>query len=580
MAARVNEGAFRFLQREECFGGEPDWHAPQVSQLWRYHLHYFAYVRSLLVWAAAGRSEEAYLCFRRLVLSWIAGNALLRGDGWHPYTLSLRLVNWLQAAVYWRDRLERDPAFYAAFADSMQVQAELLFRQIERDVRGNHILENLRALLWAGCAFEGAAPTRWFQAALDLLEAETREQILEDGAHFERTPGYHVVVLRNYIEIGLLLDRNASGAPGWLRDAVLRQTKFLVAILGPAQRVPLLKDTASDAFPPVDGVLAAAAIWLQQPMLAPEASPALEPWLLFGETRARAFAQLARKTSDSGFVAGKLAGFCIARSADEHLVVDAGKPCPDYLPAHAHADALTYEYHYRGRPVVVDSGVYEYRQGEWRDFFRSTRAHNTVEIDGENSSEVWSSFRVGRRARVTVTDWRVGTGEVGLVAHHDGYRFLAGRPVHRRAFFWERNSHLLVLDRIEGQGEHAIANYVHFHPDIDPRLEGDALWRIDVAGASLWLHRVGLGPMESSVVRGRPAPSPQGWYAERFGRKEANAALVFSVRAPLPCLGGYVLSPMREVTAQLREDARGIEIALSVAGKTRSWRIAEGKIVV
>ena len=93
---------------------------------------------------------------------------------------------------------------------------------------------------------------------------------------------------------------------------------------------------------------------------------------------------------------------------EDFLIVDAGPVCPDYLPAHAHADMLNYELVIRGRRVIVDSGVYEYQAGAWRDYFRSTRAHNTVEINRENQSEVWSSFRVARRARPLNVSVKVG----------------------------------------------------------------------------------------------------------------------------------------------------------------------------
>ena len=80
------------------------------------------------------------------------------------------------------------------------------------------------------------------------------------------------------------------------------------------------------------------------------------------------------------------------------LCPSCGRVSPDYLPPHAHADTLAYELWIRDKPVITDSGVFEYTPGAWRDFFRWTRAHNTLVVDGYDQSEVWGSFRVARRA--------------------------------------------------------------------------------------------------------------------------------------------------------------------------------------
>ena len=81
-------------------------------------------------------------------------------------------------------------------------------------------------------------------------------------------------------------------------------------------------------------------------------------------------------------------------------LIDVAEIGPSYLPAHGHADALTFELSLDGKRVVVDTGTQSYEDGPSRWAQRSTSAHITIEIDGQSSSEVWKSFRVGRRARV------------------------------------------------------------------------------------------------------------------------------------------------------------------------------------
>ena len=92
-------------------------------------------------------------------------------------------------------------------------------------------------------------------------------------------------------------------------------------------------------------------------------------------------------------------GLIRAMAGDWHLLADVGAPCPDELPAHAHADTLGCLVHVDGMPLLVDTGTSTYVPGPVRGYERSTAAHNTVEMDGADSTEVWGAFRAARRAR-------------------------------------------------------------------------------------------------------------------------------------------------------------------------------------
>lgn len=574
MAQEVCAGRFSFLGRTLDFSKDVDWHSRSASQLWRYHLHYFGYIRALLVADRVAPAPCYFFTFRRLAVAWIEGNRLLQGDGWHPYTLSLRLVNWLQAWMEWQGRFEADPVFRSLFLNSLFAQARLLRRQLELDVRGNHLLENLRALLWTGSFFSGAGPREWFATAFELLREETAEQVLADGGHFERTPGYHVAVLRLYLEIALLLERNGAALPDWLRDAIRRQAMFLREILGPNGRLPLLKDTACDAAPDPSDVLNAAAVWLDQPELKAAAAPGAEAFLLLGRPALRKLATWDGTPVLRGCAALAASGFYIFRGpSGEHAILDLGKPCPDYLPAHAHADTFSFEYHFKGKPVVVDSGIFEYAAGPWRSFFRSTRAHNTVEVGNENSSEVWASFRVGRRARPEVKQWVAATDEARLLASHDGYRHLPGQPRHERAVLWRAGVYFIVLDRVTADRAVPIANHIHFHPEIEPVADGEARWRMEVAGTALWVHRIGAGAVERA--RGVDLPAPQGWYSERFGTKIPNTVLSLVGGAATQIINGYLFSPERDLVITVTDSGAGTRLGVKTAAVSRTYLVTD-----
>jgi uncharacterized heparinase superfamily protein len=499
--ARVIERAAEMIGGRFAFLGETrarSWSAADASHLWRFHLHYFDYARDLAVYALHRHRASAYGAFRELAGSWIEAHQRLGGDAWHPYTTSLRIVNWCEAAIVFRPELERDTEFTTRFHDSIAAQAQFLSRHVEYDVRGNHVLENARALLRAAAFFEGHAPQRWRSIALDLLKREIPEQILDDGGHFERAPGYHVRVMDVLADIAVLAPEP------WIERGVNRMRAFRDAITPPNGRLPLFKDTVlPDA--PVE-------------ISAPQPSQWLEP-----------------------------SGYAVMRddARGDHLIADFGRVCPDYLPAHAHADMFSYELTIGGQPVILDSGVFEYAEGEWRTRFRSTAAHNTVDVDGRDQSEMWGSFRVGRRAYVLRTSWNETPERTTIDGTHDGYKDGHAPLLHRRVITALHQPRLwLILDRVSGAPGHLARSHIHLHPD-HPHLAFTP-----------------LGPVTVSETTG--------WYSEQFGVKRTNR--VITLTATTATWFGYVIAagetPPR---ATITEKGDGVTIEIATA----DW---EGKV--
>jgi uncharacterized heparinase superfamily protein len=118
---------------------------------------------------------------------------------------------------------------------------------------------------------------------------------------------------------------------------------------------------------------------------------------------------------------------------------------------------------------LVNSGTSLYEQGKERLRQRGTAAHNTVQIDKENSSEVWASFRVAKRAHPFNLQTRVEDEFVVAQCSHDGYQRLPGRNIHQRK--WRLDNHSFkITDIIEGRFQSAAARY-HLHPEI--QVNGD-----------------------------------------------------------------------------------------------------------
>jgi hypothetical protein len=540
----LQQNEFRFLSRTRKFDRGIEWNSPMDSHLWRYHLHYFNYVDALILAhlcpAQAEDDGKAYREFRRLTEAWLTDNTHLKGDGWHPYTVSLRLVNWLNGAEAFQADLAADPDHRRRLTAGILGQASILARSLELDVRGNHLLENLRALIWVASAIDTSETRKWGRAALALLEVELNEQVLPDGGHFERCPGYHTLVLQRLIEIARRTRLTPEGTPAWLIQHVRSMLAFLLRIRTPAGSIPLLKDSAYDACPSVDEVLTEGALLLGESRYATLGILPIRSRLLFGTSAPPPPAGL--ETPAETDLASHLphSGYVCCRTPDRSFfILDVGRPCPDYLPAHAHADIFTFELWIRGLPWVVDAGVFEYTAGPWRDYFRSTRAHNTVEVDDANQSDVYSSFRVGRRARVRdVTFGPIEGGGYCAQAVHDGYGHRGAS--HRRVVVFEPGVFWVFIDLVSGTGSHVLRSHIHFQPGVTLVQRAADRWTASQPGGQI--HISTLGQQETRIVSGLDAARPQGWHSTHFGHKCANPALELTMNPTLPSVAAYGIS--------------------------------------
>ncbi len=452
------------------------WNDPGRDKLWLYNLHYFDCL-------AAPGAAESKGWRRDLVHRWIAENPAGTGNGWEPYPTSLRIVNWIKWAL-----AEGAPG--DAVLHSLAVQARWLAGRLEWHLLGNHLFANAKALVFAGLFFDGDEAERWLSLGLSILGNELAEQVLDDGGHFELSPMYHAIICEDVLD---LINIGAASGLGEalfpaLPDTARAMRRWLAAMIHPDGEIALFNDAAFGIAPsPIEIENYAARLGL--PPVPPPAN---------GVTHLAA------------------TGYARLQTDRAVLILDVGAIGPSYLPGHAHADTLSFELSVDGRRVVVNGGTSTYA-GPDRASERGTAAHSTVEVAGQDSSEVWASFRVGRRARIASLDIAGDAGGFEVTASHDGYRHLPGAPAHQRSWRLEERA-LTVTDRVTGGRYDAIARF-HLAPDRPIAL--------DLGGLSA---RVGQGVHWTSSAPMAVAPSR---WATQFGRVEEIAAIC-APAAPAP----------------------------------------------
>ncbi|MBP8128392.1 MAG: alginate lyase family protein [Candidatus Hydrogenedentes bacterium] len=537
-AAAILAGEFLFAHVTRRFHDVPDWSCPDPAlRYWYYNLHYFEYGPALAqAYRAAGNT--AYLeRLIMLVLSWIEANPPGRGFAWDGGPLSYRIIHWCDMAFLLPRELQGDSRFAGAFLHSLFAQALFLESHLEYHLGGNHLVANGLALLYAGTLFAGPAGARWRRRGLHILEEELAEQVPGDGGHYERSPMYHAVVLDLYLRAVRLLRASGLQEPETFGDKIAAMARFLAALREPDGEFPLLNDAAFGVARPSSAILRDAEDLLGTHGL---------------------------QLPAAGVAAFRETGFFVARPADrDFFLFDAGPVGPDCNPGHAHSDTLSFELALAGQRIIVDSGTYSYAADPMREYCQSTRAHNTVLIDGIEQTEKWGpwQFRAARRAKPVDVDYYEHDGLTVFKGSHTGYDHLPGQPRHVRHVLLIQGRFWIVFDEVCGGGVHAAESFLHFHPDVALSPQG-ATWQAAFSSGSLCILFFGNGVAEQIPTADTP---PQGWYCPEFGMRLAQPVLRATVQGRLPLRFGWALLPgVREARVAAETQPNGVSVYCSM----------------
>lgn len=468
-------GSFSFVGESVSMPNEPDWFPKGVSLLWIYNLHYFEWLNDLKTQGDEGSARARYL-----ILDWIRECGHFEKRSWHPYPLSLRLISWINHAPWLLKKA--DETFKERFLESLIYQVHHLEKNLEWDVGGNHLLKNIKALIYSHLTVAECA--EGLDESVRLLIDQLSIQILKDGAHFELSPHYHVDVLKDLLDIHALFRKAGKKPPSKLTHGIDKMAEALSFYIYPDGCLGLFNDSALGDKKDLEAVL----------------------------KRAGGVEKRPKRLSSAGYVRLEMGKWM--------MMVDVGKCCPDNLPAHAHADTLSFELCLGGERIFVNSGTYAY-QTPLRNILRGTAAHNTVVVEKTDSAEVWKSFRLGRRPSVVKHTLKSDAEKgVSLYAEHDGYRYLG--LIHKRKITMTADG-LAVEgeDRLEHPQKKPYATaHFHLHPSCTYSFKRPDYVEITTAS----------GTRMAFTVDGATLQDGQGFYAPNFGVMHEGKQLIIRGR--------------------------------------------------
>ena len=486
----VSDNEIEFLNVSKNFAGSHfDWQPKDMSRLWQYNLHYFDYLRE---------PERSLGNKKSLINDWIEFNQQGSQPGWEPFTVSLRIVNW----IFFFLTVMKHENVPQSWLNSLFEQALWLSMNDEKHILANHYFENIKALLFAGVYFQGKTADIWLKKSQQLLYEQLHEQFLEDGGHFEKSPLYHCFMLENCLDIYNIIANNRSVCDIKLQSILKKQIEHSLHWLSEMQFhggwLPLFNDSVHNLAPN----------YLELSQYARE--------LFLYESEASI-------VSGGKIIELDASGYYGIETGLDKFLIDCGDISPSYQPGHTHCDFLSYELAFNNQMIVVDSGVFEYAEGKMRDYVRSTNAHNTISVDGDEQSEVWAAFRVARRAKKLYAEITRNNHGATFKGGYVGFYAVKGKAKHYRqvdVFLDDANNSLeqiRILDKIHVSGKHLAENYLHIHPSIECDDQGKGI---------IQLIRNGEPIAKVVIDRDCIYKISHSFYCPEFGVKLKNSKIV------------------------------------------------------
>lgn len=528
--------AFRINHRSEAETGN-------VKQIWELSRHQHLTVLAA-AWWVSGRDLYAETAADQL-RSWWSENPFLSGVNWTSgIELGLRLVAW----AWIRRLLDGWPGVTSLFEDNRVATSQIYWHQrylaafrSRGSSANNHVIAEAAGQVIGSCAFPWFTESvGWRSDAAHLLESELRANTFPSGLDREQAFDYHGFVA----ELGMLaaVEADVFGQPvsGDTWRLLCRMIDAAASVVDESQRAPRQGDSDEGRALVVDApdvnrwallLSTGAALFGPAPWW-PKTTPSVMSVMLGSLSSVRPVASGRPGRRSSHFPD---AGLTLLRThrGDRPEIwcrCDGGPHGYLSIAGHAHADSLSVEVRHGGVDVLADPGTYCYHgEPEWRRYFRSTLAHNTVELAGQDQSLAGGPFLWLRDARTVIVDVRYD--DEGAVtewsAEHDGYEVLNPPARHHRTVRLDGGERRIdIADRIETVGRHQLRMAFHLGPTIHAeRVDSEAVLKWSTTdgdrSAVLALPR----ELQWTAHRGETEPV-LGWYSSGFGTKVPTTVFV------------------------------------------------------
>jgi hypothetical protein len=568
-AEKILAGRFDLLGLEDLsFGNPPDWHLEPLSGK-RAPLIHWSRIDYLdpqiagdkkITWELSRHGYfitlgQAYLLtgderfaatFAAHAQSWLDANQPRRGINWaSSLEVALRAIAWLWALRLFARSPHLTPQLLRRMHKSLALHGRHIARYLSEYFSPNtHLTGEALGLFYLGVAMpELLTAKAWRGTGLKILLAQLPRQTREDGVYFEQATYYHRYTTDFYLHLLLLSDADQLRLPALFSERLSLLLDHLMWITQPDGTSPLIGDDdggrlirfsprASNDFR--ETLATGAALFGRGDWKAVAGDAAVELLWLLGPEGLHRYDQIVAQTVKQQARAFPEGGYYVMRDGwtreSAFALIDGG-PHGALSCGHAHADALSLEFA-AGETWLIDPGTYTYTgDARWRDYFRSTAAHNTVTVDGLSQSEMKQTFRWNSAAETGVSDFFETGTFTFFSGSHNGYERLSDPVTHTRSVIMVKAeaaapTYLLVRDQMKATATHQYAIRWHFPAGCSARTENGSVMAEAIGNHQLLIQTISASACQARIEPGR--------VSQAYGQADAAPAAMFETVADGP----------------------------------------------
>lgn len=478
-----------------------------------------------------------------LLSSWLNANQYPLGVNWTSgIELSVRVANLCWALSFLKD-YQLSSEQVKLLNDFFWLHGRHLYRyQSKYSSNNNHAIAEAFGLFLIG-AFSSPIPetVKWFSFGKQVLERECGRQLLPDGGSYEYATTYLSFVFDFFLLFKLICERLEIAYSPVVELRLASCCSYIYSLMDRKGNFPNIGDQDSAVLinfglnnhENLKSILNTGSVLFKKQHYLTDTFPDLKTRLLLGEEKFNSVEFYPEKVVTSTAPTTQIrllkhSGLGVIRRKDKDgEVVFVGNATPLGMPplyAHGHLDALSFYLSVDGREIFVDPGTYLYHSGgKWRRYFRSTAAHNTLRINGQDFTSMPGDFMFGRPYTITHHSLVREAGSTKWCAEHDAYQRLTSPVKHRRTVEWQDETlHLDIIDAVATERDCFVELFFHLHPHCVVTLDGQQAI-IENDGIKVVLDI--MKSLEIEVFRGSEKPV-LGWFSREFNHLEKTITLV------------------------------------------------------
>src|SRR6185369_12462456 len=487
--------------------------------------------------------------------------------------LAFRVIAWTWAIHLFADSDRLTPKFVTRFLKFLLAQGRHIEGNLSHYFSPNtHLTGEALGLFYLGATMpEFARARRWRDTGLRVLLEQLARHIRSDGTYFEQSSYYHRYTVDFYTHLLVLARAADIGLPRDVKDRLSLALDHLMFITRPdgtsalfgdddGGRLLKLRARATNDFR--DTLATGAALFDRSDWKYVAGGAPIETLWLLGPEALAGYDRLEAREPIETSRAFSEGGYFVMRDGwsgkSSYALIDCGAHGSASC-AHAHADALAFEYAAEGRTWLVDPGTFTYTgDAGLRDQFRASSAHNTVTVDGLPQSVPGGPFAWESAAESKSNAFFSSNAFDYFEGSHNGYERLNDPVTHTRSILFvkpdrERDlpSFMVVRDKFDAVERHSYELGYHFSPECSASADRNFVTAVDPAGLELVIGT--FGRVETT------AHIEDGWVSRCYGRRDPASVALFKAEGHGPqdfvsfitsrksCRGGPLWPPQIEI---------------------------------